>query len=78
MQVPSTRVLLWTATICLSSVFERSVRELCAVKALYEPHVSAYYQDLEEGPRQDRIPYTPSLYDSVDEKLLAKYDGYSA
>ena len=77
-QVLLTHVLLWTAPRCLSSVFERSVRELCGVKVLYEPHQSAYYQDPEDGFRHDRVPYTPSLYDSADEKLLANYDGCSA
>ena len=54
------------------------MRELCGVKVLYEPHQSAYYQDPEDGFRHDRVPYTPSLYDSADEKLLANYDGCSA
>ena len=77
--VPSTRVLLWTAQRCLSSVFERSVRELHGVKVIYEPHISAYWQNPEDGSWSlHRVPYNPSAYNSADEKLLANYDGCNA
>ena len=77
--VPSTRVLLWTTHRCLSSVFERSVRELHGVKVIYEPHLTAYWQNPEDGSWPlHGVPYNPSAYDSADEKLLANYDGCSA
>ena len=74
--VPSTRVLLWSAPRSLSTVFERSVRELCGVKVVYGPFLFAYYKDFNyEG---EGLQYTSSVYDNADEKLLANYDGCSA
>ena len=42
LHLPLTRVFLWTAPRCLSTVSERSVRELDGVKVLHEPYNSAY------------------------------------
>ena len=78
---PLTRVILWSAPRCLSTVFERSVRELPSVKVIYEPHQGAFYgpqtkQDrlLGEVGWQNKYIYT---YDYADSRLLANYEGYS-
>ena len=83
-----TRVLLWSAPRCLSSVFERSVRELSSVKVIYEPHQAAYYYGPErtteasQGTADDenmlQSMHTLHTYDYADRKLLADYDGYGA
>ena len=69
---PSTRVILWSAPRCLSSAFERSVRELESVKVLYEPHLGVFY------PESLDSKYASCTYDSAEEKLTANYDGCSA
>ena len=81
---PLTRVILWSAPRCLSTVFERSVRELSSVKVIYEPHQGAFYgpqtkQDRLRGKEvevgwQNKYIYT---YDYADSRLLADYEGYS-
>ena len=43
MDINPLRVVLWSAPRCMSSVFERSIRELQDVKVIYEPHQQAYY-----------------------------------
>ena len=84
------RVLLWSAPRCLSSVLERSVRELSSVKVIYEPHHAAYYH----GPERKIEPakgtadydmadvlqskYSLHNYDYADRKLLENYDGHGA
>ena len=84
-----TRVLLWSAPRCLSSVFERSVRELSSVKVIYEPHQAAYYYGPErtteanQGTADDhenmlQSKHTLQTYNYADRKLLADYDGYGA
>lgn len=80
--IPSRRVLLWSALRCMSSVFERSVRELEGVKVVYEPHQQAFYY----GPERrsdDNHPSTsefvPSAtFQAADDKLLQPYDKYQA
>ena len=79
--VPSLRVMLWSAPRCLSSTFERSVRELKNVKVLYEPHHEAFFYGPER--KSDAHP-TPddivpgATFHKADQKLLANYDGYDA
>ena len=76
---PEPRVVLWTAFRCLSSAFERSIRELNGVKVLHEPHQIPYYR----GPeRRLENPNDPILLDatfeSADEKLLQPYPNHRA
>jgi len=39
----ATQVFLWSAPRCLSTAFERSMRELNEVKVLHEPLLAPYY-----------------------------------
>ena len=81
---PSLRVVLWSAPRCLSSVFERSIRELKAVKVIYEPHQQAYYY----GPERKTDTNHPTLseiklaathtFDAADDRLLQSFEGYEA
>ena len=79
---PSVRVLLWTAPRCMSSAFERSIRELEAVKVIYEPHQQAYYH----GPERRSDNNNPTLseinptatFKAADDRLLQQYDEYEA
>ena len=57
-------IFLWCHPRSLSSVFERSIRELKRVKVIYEAHVSVYYRG--------------QTYESVDEELLQPYPEYDA
>ena len=81
---PPTRVILWTAPRCLSSAFERSVRELKSVKVLYEPHLHSFYHGPERNVEDPNDPerlepkYASYTYDFADEKMIADYDDYSA
>ena len=79
---PSLRVVLWSAPRSMSSVFERSIRELQDVKVIYEPHLQAYYYGPER--KTDANHPTPSefnpaaTYQAADEKFLQPYDGFRA
>lgn len=80
--VPPLRVLLWSAPRCVSTTFERSIRELKSVKVIHESHQSAYLY----GPERKTDCYirfvsdiNPSAtYQAADEKLLRPYGGYQA
>ena len=77
--VPNVRVLLWTAPRCMSSAFERSIRELEAVKVIYEPHLLAYYVGPErrsENSNPTRLSeLNPSAtFKAADDILLQPYD----
>ena len=81
--MPQTRVLLWTAPRCLSSAFERSIRELSEVKVFYEPHIGAFYyrpkiktDDVLVSEIQGKD--AKQAYDYIDDMLLANYTGFSA
>ena len=86
--IPSTRVILWTAPRCSSSVFERSVRELREVKVLYEPHRPAYHFGPERSLNKstydiDKLTdqlskYASYTYDCAARRLLAKYEDCNA
>ena len=82
--IPSVRVILWSAPRCLSSAFERSVRELKTVKVLYEPHQQAYYYGPERATESNVNYSTYSVMDptatfeAADDKLLQPYHGYEA
>ena len=71
------RVVLWTAPRCLSSVFERSVRELKDVKVIYEPHQQAYYYGPErktDGNMRTTDDINPNAtYEAADEVLLKSH-----
>ena len=75
--------MLWTAQRCMSSCFERAVRELQDVKVIFEPYTFPFnfgperradsYISLEVEKK-----YATYTYDSVDEKLLSNYGNFSA
>lgn len=79
---PSLRVVLWSAPRSMSSVFERSIRELHDVKVVYEPHQQAFYY----GPERKTDSNHPALselnptatFQAADEKFLQPYEGYRA
>ena len=80
---PQTRVILWTAPRCLSSAFERSVRELRGVKVFHEVHRGAYCY----GPERKSDFFTDSetsskfvkhTYDYIQNMLVANYSNFSA
>ena len=58
------RVILWSAHRCGSTVFERSVRELDSVKVLHEPHQKAFYY----GP--DKVCPSTHYYDDGTARVL--------
>ena len=80
--VPETRVMLWSAPRCLSSVFERSVRELSGVEVFHEPLQRAFYEqerrtefDL-DSELQSKHP--SKSYDSIEGMLVADYSDCDA
>ena len=80
---PSLRVVLWSAPRCMSSVFERSIRELQDVKVVYEPHQQAYYYGPERRKTDSNRPTPTELnpaatFQAADEKFLQPYEGYQA
>ena len=75
-KVHSPRIFLWCHPRSLSSVFERSIRELKGVKVFYEAHMAngAFYQEqIPEAQQGNDI-----TFESVDEKLLQPYPEYDA
>jgi len=80
---PKTRILLWSAPRNLSSIFERSVRELNGVKVFYEPHQAASLYGPErihrvELPQDILAAHADSTYDRTDDILLEDFRGFSA
>ena len=79
--IPRVRIILWSAPRCMSSAFERSIRQLKSVKVLYEPHQQAYYYGPErmknKHPTYSEINPT-ATFNSADAMLLQPYDGYKA
>ena len=82
---PRLRVILWSALRCMSSVFERSIRELKSVKVVYEPHQLAYHYGPEKAkditdPALSEIDLATANFQSADETLLQPYHdaGYTA
>ena len=78
----SVRVMLWSAPRCMSSVFERSIRELKSVKVIYEPHLQAYYYGPERVSDNNDPTYSEvnptATFQAADEMLLRPYRGYKA
>ena len=75
-KVHSPRIFLWCHPRSLSSVFERSIRELKGVKVFYEAHMAngAFYREqIPEAQQGNDI-----TFESVDEKLLQPYPEYDA
>ena len=62
-------IFLWCYPRSLSSVFERSIRELKGVKVFYEAHRGIYYQGCKP---------VPDSIESVDEELIQPYTEYDA
>ena len=55
------------------------MRELHGVKVVYEPYQCAHWQNPEDGSWPlHSVPYNRSVYDRIDKKLLADYDGCNA
>ena len=89
--IPRLRVILWCAPRSMSSVFERSIRELKSVKVVYEPHQLAYHfgpdsayaarkaEDVMD-PAFSEINLATANFQSADETLLQPYHdaGYTA
>ena len=73
---PPPHIFLWCHPRSVSSVFERSIRELKGVKVFYEAHNCAYYQG--EINKPESQPENPITFESVDEKLLQPYPEYDA
>ena len=75
---PVPRIFLWCHPRSLSTVFERSIRELKGVKVFFEAHHKVFY----EGKPQRFMPLRPVqqqlTYESVDEELLQPYPEYDA
>ena len=83
---PLKRVLLWTSTRTLSSVFARSIRELPSVKVFFEPSMGVFYDGpgkrTEESDPKKNLTGNPRAfndeYQVVYDRLLAPYDGFDA
>ena len=83
---PLKRILLWTSTRTLSSVFVRSIRELPLVKVFFEPFGGVFYG----GPGKRTKESDPKMiltgdprafndeYQVVHDRLLAPYEGFDA
>ena len=76
------RVFLWSALRCLSSVFERSIRELKGVKVIHEPHQVAYYYGPERKIVNNNLTaseiFPSATFQAADEVLLEPYAEYQA
>ena len=76
---PSLRIFLWTSPRCLSTVFDRSIRELEGVKPIFEPHVSPYYYGPERKYQTSSTQLKPdATFQATDETLLQSYPEHSA
>ena len=76
----SKKVFLWCAPRCLSTEFERSIRELAGVKVIYEPNHRAYYL----GPEKRSDAYSnivlepDATFEAAKKRITAQYDGFDA
>ena len=70
-------IFLWCHPRSLSSVFERSIRELKRIKVFYEAHVAVYYQG-RVGKLVPQAVKEGLTFESVDEKLTQPYTEYDA
>ena len=82
---PLNRIMLWSAPRCLSSAFERAVRELQDVKTIYHPHTGPYFYGPERRTEsffhlypEIEKRYAAYTYDYADKKLLANYSNFIA
>ena len=83
MNSPSLRIFLWSSPRCLSTAFERSIRELEGVKSIFEPHIDPYYYGPERRFQTSldchRFPLKhDATFQAADETLLQSYPGHSA
>ena len=71
------RVFLWTAPRCVSSAFERSIRELENTKVFHELYTDAYYfgPERQSDRCKQQTPDEKMTYQTVGKILLKKYDG---
>ena len=76
----SKKVFLWCAPRCLSTAFERSIRELADVKVIHEPNQHAYYLGLEKrSDEHTNIVLEPdATFEAARKRITAQYDGYDA
>ena len=73
------RVILWSSPRCLSTVFERSIRELEGVKVLFEPLLAPYHHA--GGPElglYHSSPISAMTYADARSEMLREYDEYDA
>ena len=76
----SKKVFLWCAPRCLSTAFERSIRELADVKVIHEPNQHAYYLGPEKRSNEHtNIVLEPdATFEAAKKRITAQYDGYDA
>ncbi|XP_070577915.1 uncharacterized protein [Ptychodera flava] len=72
------KVILWSAPRCVSTAFERSMREHGGIKAYHELYTSAAYEGEERFyPRYGDKPPTPnSKYSDVRQQLESSVEGF--
>ena len=73
----ATQVFLWTAPRCVSTAFERSIRELNDVKVLHEPLDAAFYRGPERISKELPLVET-ATFDSARSLMVKDYEGYEA
>ena len=75
--MPNKRVLLWTAPRCLSTAFERSIRNLPKSKVFHEPFSGPYISELEsrKGANREQQIDAQVTYETVCRQLQADYSG---
>ena len=74
----ATQVFLWSAPRCLSTAFERSIRELNEVKVLHEPLHAAYYKGPERIVDEQQPFLETATFDSAHSLMVKDYEGYEA
>ena len=72
------RVILWSSPRCLSTAFERSIRELESVKVLYQPLLVPYYEGPEMVFRYYSSPISSMTFADARSEMLREYNEYDA
>ena len=74
------RVILWSSPRCLSTAFERSIRELEGVKVLFEPLLLPYHGSggAEVGRYHSSPIITSMTYADARSEMLRDYEEYDA
>jgi len=73
----SKRVVLWTASRCVSTAFERSMMELESCKVFHEPFYHSFYYGPERQSERFKhhSPDEKKSYGAIEKALVADYDG---